>query len=65
MCHLTAAFDKHAYCGHYNEKRKGTGQCTMETEDCSHCNILTEEQKLRLVTPSYGKCEMKDKSEVE
>ena len=49
--HLMGAFDKHAHCACCREKVKGTDPCTLKTEDCPHCNILTEEQKLRLATP--------------
>ena len=47
------------YCAHCHEKGKGTDPCTIKTDDCLHCNILTEEQKLRLPTLSYLEIEGK------
>ena len=52
--HLMAAFDKLAYCACCRDKGKGTDPC-LKNEDCQHCNVLTEDQKSCLATPSYQK----------
>ena len=52
--HLMAGFDFHAYCTRCRDKVKGTDHC-VKREDCQFCNILTQEQKSHLATPSYQK----------
>ena len=47
-----AGFDQHAHCAHCRDKKKGTDPC-IKGNVCPSCNILTEEQKLRLATPVY------------
>ena len=59
--HLMAAFDKHVCCAHCLYKGKGTDPC-INNEDCQHCNILTEDQKSRLATPSYQKEKLEPKA---
>ena len=51
--YLMGAFNKHAHYARGCEKGKSMDPCIMKTEDFPHCNILTEEQELRLATPSY------------
>ena len=50
--HAMAGFDKHAHCARCRDKKKGTDPC-IKGNVCPSCNILTEEQKLRLATPVY------------
>ena len=52
--HLMAAFDSHSYCVHCRDNGKGTDPCVKQ-EDCQFCNVLTQDQKARLSTPSYQK----------
>ena len=46
--HAIAGFDHHA------QKKKGSDPC-VKGSVCPSCNILTEDQKLRLATPVYQK----------
>ena len=50
--HIMASFDSHCFCAHYREKGKGSDPCVTK-KDCNSCNILSEEQRLQLSTPSY------------
>ena len=52
LCGNLAGFDSHAYCAHCRDKGKGTDPC-VDKKDCSCCNVLTQEQKSCLATPSY------------
>ena len=52
--HVMAGFDSHAYCARCRDKGKGTDPC-VEKKHFSFCNILTQDQKARLATPSYQK----------
>ena len=52
--HLMAGFDKHSVCAGCRDKKKGSDPC-IKYKVCTHCDILTEEQKLRLATPAYKK----------
>ena len=47
-----AGFDQHAHCARCRDKKKGTDPC-IKGNVCPSCNVLTEEQKLRLATPVY------------
>ena len=47
-----ASFDSHNFCARCREKGKGTDPC-INKNDCNSCNLLTEEQRLQLSTPSY------------
>ena len=47
-----ASFDSHSFCAHCREKGKGSDPCVSHN-DCNSCNILTEDQRLLLSTPSY------------
>ena len=49
-----AAFDKRTYCTRCREKGKGTDPC-IKNGECPHCNVLNEDQKSPLATPSYQK----------
>ena len=49
--HIMASFDSHCFCAHCREKGKGSDPCVAK--DCNSCNILSEEQRLQLSTPSY------------
>ena len=48
--HAMAGFDQHAHCARCRDKKKGSDPC-VKGNICPSCNILTEEQKLRLATP--------------
>ena len=50
--HLMASFDTHSFCARCREKSKGPDPC-LSKSDCQACNILTEDQRLQLSTPSY------------
>ena len=50
--HAMAGFDQHAHCTRCRDKKKGTDPC-IKGNVCPSCNVLTEEQKLRLATPVY------------
>ena len=50
--HLLAGFDSHAYLARCRDKGKGTNP-SVENKDCQFCNILSQDQKAHLVTPSY------------
>ena len=47
-------FDSHTHCIHCRHKGKGTDPC-VTNEDCQFCNVLAQEQKSHLATPSYQK----------
>ena len=50
--HIMASFDSHNFCARCREKGKDSDPCTSKN-DCNSCNLLTEEQRLQLSTPSY------------
>ena len=50
--HIMAGFDSHSFCAHCREKGKGSDPCVSKN-DCNSCNILSEDQRLQLSTPSY------------
>ena len=50
--HIMASFDSHCFCARCREKGKGSDPCVAK-KDCNSCNILSEEQRLQLSTPSY------------
>ena len=52
--HLMAGFDRHSVCARCRDKKKGEDPC-IKDKPCSHCDLLTEDQKLRLATPAYQK----------
>ena len=52
--HLMAGFDTHSVCARCHDKKKGEDPC-IKDKPCSHCELLTEDQKLRLATPAYQK----------
>ena len=60
--HTMAGFDQHAHCARCRDNKKGTDPY-VKGNVCPSCNILTEEQKLRLATPVYQnkkeKCQSK------
>ena len=45
---------KHKVCARCRDKKKGEDLCVGK-QPCPSCDILTEEQKLKLATPSYQK----------
>ena len=47
-----ASFDSHSFCARCREKSKGSDPC-ISNNDCNSCNLLTEDQRLQLSTPSY------------
>ena len=49
-----AGFDKHVHCPRCWDKLKGEDPCVRK-QPCTHCDVLTEDQKLQLSTPSYQK----------
>ena len=50
--HLIAGYDQHKVCARCRDKKKGEDPCVGKHPSC---DILTEEQKLKLATPSYQK----------
>ena len=50
--HIMASFDTHSFCARCREKGKGSDPCVLKN-DCNSCNILSEDQRLQLSTPSY------------
>ena len=50
--HLMTGFDTHSFHARCREKCKGPDPCVSKN-DCHACNILTEDQRLQLSTPSY------------
>ena len=50
--HIMASFDSHSFCARCREKGKGSDPCVLKN-DCNSCNILSEDQRLQLSTPSY------------
>ena len=50
--HIMASFDSHCFCARCREKGKGSDPCVTK-KDCNSYNILSEEQRLQLSTPSY------------
>ena len=50
--HIMASFDSHSFCARCREKGKGSDPCTSKN-DSNSCNLLTEDQRLQLSTPSY------------
>ena len=57
--HIMASFDSHCFCARCREKGKGSDPCVTK-KDCNSCNILSEEQRLQLSTPSYRLKEKRD-----
>ena len=53
--HAMASFDGHLSCARCRDKGKGKDTCVenKDSTNCSHCNVLTPEQKAQLATPSY------------
>ena len=53
--HAMASFDGHLSCARCRDKGKGKDTCVEDKDstNCSHCNVLTPEQKAQLATPSY------------
>ena len=54
-----AGYDQHAHCARCRDKKKGTDPC-VKNQPYPSCNILTEDQKLKLATPSYQKKDKRD-----
>ena len=52
--HLMAGHDKHSVCARCRDKKKGEDPCVAD-KLCPHCDLLTEDEKLRLATPAYQK----------
>ena len=52
--HLMAGYDKHSFCARCRDKKKGSDPCVKD-EVCPFCDVLMEEQKLKLATPAYQK----------
>ena len=52
--HLIAGLDSVVFCAHYINKGKGTDPC-IKHENGQFCNLLTQDQKACLSTPSYQK----------
>ena len=52
--HLMAGYDNHSVCARCRDKKKGSDPCVKD-KVCPHCDVLTEEQKIQLATPSYQK----------
>ena len=50
--HIMASFDSHNFCARCREKGKGSDPCVLKN-DCNSCNILSEDQRVQLSTPSY------------
>ena len=62
--HLMAGFDKLSVCARCRDKKKGSDPCVKD-KVCPHCDILTEEQKLRLATSVYQKEKRELKTQTE
>ena len=52
--HIMAGYGKHKVCAQYRDKKKGEDNC-VKNLPCLNCDVLTEEQKLKLATPQYQK----------
>ena len=52
--YIMAAFDPHSFCARCHDKKKGEDPCVKD-KPCSHCELLTEDQKLQLANPVYQK----------
>ena len=50
--HLMAKFDTHSFCVRCRYKGKGPDPCISKS-DCQACDVLTEDQRIQLSTPSY------------
>ena len=47
-----AGFDSHVYCARCRDQSKGDEPCVRKGE-CKFCNILSNDQKAHLATPTY------------
>ena len=54
-----AGFDFHTYCARCRDKGKGDNPCVKKEAVCRYCDVLTQDQKARLSTPSYQEKEKK------
>ena len=52
--HIMAGYDKHKVCARCRDKKKGEDNC-VKNLPCISCDVLTEEQKVKLATPQYQK----------
>ena len=52
--HIMAGSDKHKVCARCRDKKKGEDNC-VKNLPCLNCDVLTEEQKVKLATPQYQK----------
>ena len=52
--HLMAGYDRHKVCARCRDKKKGEDNC-VKNLPCLDCDVLTEEQKVKLATPQYQK----------
>ena len=52
--HIMAGYDRHKVCARCRDKKKGVDNC-VKNLPCLHCDVLTEEQKVKLATPQYQK----------
>ena len=49
-----ADYDNHSVCARCRDKKNGSDPYVKD-KVCPHCDILAEEQKIKLATPSYQK----------
>ena len=52
--HIMAGYDKHKVCARCRDKKKGEDNCVKDLP-CISCDVLMEEQKVKLATPQYQK----------
>ena len=52
--HIMAGYDKHKVCARCRDKKKGEDNC-VKNLPCISCDVLTEEQQVKLATPQYQK----------
>ena len=52
--HIMAGYDRHKVCARCRDKKKGEDNC-VKNLPCLDCDVLTEEQKVKLATPQYQK----------
>ena len=54
--HLMAGCDKHSVCACCRDKKKGSDPFVKD-KVCPYCDVLTEEQNIKLAIPAYQKKE--------
>ena len=61
--HVMAGFDSHVYCARCRDKDNGDDPSVKKEAVYKFCDVLTQDQRAHLSTPSYQekkkKCELK------